>query len=88
MHTASVSGGAVPLNVKLSSAGSKDYDGDSLKYEWTIHRTRWKNSTILIKNQIHPSALDQPGASYMATLTVTSQAGLKNSQVNKNYCRK
>ncbi len=79
--TASVKGGAVPLNVKLSSAGSRDFDGDSLKYEWTI--TADSGKTVKTYNESDPSvSLDQPG-SYMAKLTVTSHAGLKNSQAIK-----
>ncbi len=79
--TANVKGGAVPLNVKLSSAGSKDFDGDSLKYEWTISADSGKTNKTYTESDPAIS-LDQPG-SYTAKLTVTSRAGLKNSQAIK-----
>ncbi len=66
---------------KLSAAGSRDYDGDSLKYEWTV--TADSGKMIKTFNEPDPSVtLDQPG-SYTAKLTVTSKAGLKNSQAIK-----
>jgi cytochrome c len=76
--SASVPGGAVPLKVKLSSAGTKDFDGDSLKYEWKIEADSGK-SPFTFTEPDPTLSLDQPG-SYTATLTVTDPAGAKNSQ--------
>ena len=76
--SASVSGGKVPLSVKLSSAGTKDNDGDSLKYEWKI--TAANGNSPLTYNEPNPTAVfDQPGE-YTATLTVTDPQGAKNNQ--------
>ena len=75
--TANASGGAVPLNVQLSSKGTKDFDGDSLKYQWVIAAAGKSPITF---NEANPSAvLSQPGE-YTATLTVTDPQGAKNSQ--------
>src|SRR5450432_88925 len=63
--SASVPGGAVSLNVKLSSAGTKDFDGDSLKYEWKIEADSGKS--LFTFTEPDPTlSLDQPG-SYTAT---------------------
>ncbi|HEV3251879.1 MAG TPA: PQQ-dependent sugar dehydrogenase, partial [Puia sp.] len=76
--SANKSGGTLPLSVNLSSAGSKDYDGDSLKYEWKIILDSGK--TAFTFNEPNPTLnLDQPGA-YTAILTVTDPSGAKNSQ--------
>ena len=76
--SADKSGGALPLTVKLSSAGTKDYDGDSLKYEWVIAGANGK--TPVTFNDPNPTAsFDQPGE-YTATLTVTDPQGAKNSK--------
>ncbi len=75
---ASISGGKTPLNVQLSSAGTKDADGDSLKYEWTITDAAGKK--VHTYQESNPSAVfDQPGA-FLCTLTVTDPSGAKNSQ--------
>jgi cytochrome c len=74
---ASASGGAVPLTVQLSSKGTKDFDGDSLKYEWVV--TSAGKSTLTYKEANPSAVLNQPGE-YMATLTVTDPQGAKNSQ--------
>ncbi len=76
--SASVTGGTVPLTVQLSSKGTKDADGDSLKYEWKI--TDAGGKTTMTYNTPDPTAvLNQPGA-YTATLTVTDPGGAKNTQ--------
>ena len=36
--SASKTKGAAPLTTQLSSEGSKDYDGDVLKYSWTVKK--------------------------------------------------
>ncbi|MES2276482.1 MAG: PQQ-dependent sugar dehydrogenase [Bacteroidota bacterium] len=70
-------GGTVPLNITLSSAGTKDADGDALKYSWKV-------STAGAQPKIYPSAnpaitLTKPGV-YKATLTVTDARGASNSK--------
>jgi cytochrome c len=76
--SSSAPGGALPLNIQLSSAGTKDYDGDSLKYEWKI--TADSGKSALTFTEPNPTLkLDHPG-SYTAALTVTDPAGAKNSQ--------
>lgn len=76
--SANKSGGTLPLSVNLSSAGTKDYDGDSLKYEWVI--TSGSGKTPVTLNEPNPVAsFDQPGE-YTATLTVSDPSGAKNSQ--------
>lgn len=69
--------GAVPFKTVLSSAGTKDYDGDALKYEWKI---TGKGVPARVLTQANPTVtFDKPGT-YQATLTVTDAKGEKNSQ--------
>ncbi len=76
--TASASGGAVPFKVSLSAEGTKDFDGDSLTYEWKVLPTAGGAQQVF--KEANPSlTLSQPG-SYTATLTVTDPQGAKNSQ--------
>ncbi|HWB28651.1 MAG TPA: PQQ-dependent sugar dehydrogenase [Chitinophagaceae bacterium] len=76
--SSSASGGTVPLTVTLSSAGTKDYDGDSLKYDWSV--TPSAGGAAQTFNTANPSVtLSQPGE-YKATLTVTDPSGAKNSK--------
>jgi cytochrome c len=76
--TASASGGSVPFKVNLSAAGTKDYDGDSLKYEWKV--TSASGGSLQQFTEENPSlTLTQPGV-YTATLTVTDPQGAKNSK--------
>jgi cytochrome c len=76
--SASESGGKVPLTVQLSSLGTKDFDGDSLKYEWIVTDASGKTTHTYMES--NPTAVfDQPGA-FAATLTVTDPRGAKNSQ--------
>ena len=65
--------GALPMQVKLSSAGTMDLDEDSLRYVWTIRRHGDTVLTRLIEP--NPSfTLTQPGA-YTASLTVIDPHG-------------
>ena len=75
--SAAVSGGVVPLTVQLSSKGTKDFDGDSLKYEWVV--TSAGKSSLTYK-EANPSAVINQSGEYLATLTVTDPQGAKNSQ--------
>ncbi len=65
--------GATPLRVTLSSEGTADADGDSLRYEWTI---TGPDGTVLDESSdpSHAYAFDEPGI-YAATLTVTDAQG-------------
>ena len=76
---ASVNGGAVPFTVNLSSAGTKDFDGDSLKYEWKITPGPSGDSNQIIREPNTSLTLTKPGA-YTAQLTVTDPSGAKNSK--------
>ncbi len=70
-------GGSVPFTVNLSSNGTKDADGDTLKYSWKITS---KNGYA--KNIGQPNAkltLSKPGI-YKATLTVSDNKGGVSSQ--------
>ncbi len=79
--SADKSGGILPLTVQLSSAGTKDYDGDSLKYDWVINMDSSK--TMSSFHEPNPTLnLTAPGV-YNATLTVTDPGGAKNSQTIK-----
>jgi cytochrome c len=65
--------GALPLSVRLSSAGTIDLDEDSLRYVWTIRR---RGDTVLTRLiEPNPSlTLTQAGA-YTASLTVIDPHG-------------
>ena len=65
--------GALPMRVKLSSAGTMDLDEDSLRYAWTISRAG--GGTVARLTQPNPSfTFTQPGT-YTASLTVTDTHG-------------
>ena len=73
--TASVdkSTGALPMRVKLSSAGTVDLDEDSLRYVWTISRKG--GGTVARLNTANPSyTFSRPGT-YTASLTATDTHG-------------
>jgi cytochrome c len=65
--------GAVPMLVKLSSAGTMDLDGDSVRYVWTITR---RDGTVLQRlTEANPTfTFTRPGA-YTASLRVTDPQG-------------
>ena len=65
--------GALPMRVKLSSAGTVDLDEDSLRYVWTISR---RGGVALARlTQANPSyTFTRPGT-YTASLTVTDSHG-------------
>ena len=62
--------GREPLPVTLSSAGSKDYEGDALRYEWRLH----PGDKLLAKGAEASAALDQVG-NYVVELIVTDDQG-------------
>lgn len=76
--TANASGGAVPFKLNLSSAGTKDADGDSLKYEWKVVSANGGSPQVFNEHDASLT-LSQPGT-YTATLTVTDPHGAKNSK--------
>lgn len=73
-----VSGGTSPLKVKLSSAGTKDYDGDKLQYEWKVAPAT--GGTVQTFSEANPTVTLSKAGVYNATLTVTDPAGAKNSK--------
>ncbi|WP_423147937.1 PQQ-dependent sugar dehydrogenase [Rubrolithibacter danxiaensis] len=75
--TASKSAGAVPLKTQLSAEGTKDYDGDALKYEWKVTS---KGSAPRIFKEANPTVTFSKPGIYKATLTVTDPSGAKNSK--------
>ncbi|MCY7351471.1 MAG: PQQ-dependent sugar dehydrogenase [Cytophagaceae bacterium] len=78
--SASKRGGAIPLRVTLTSAGTKDYDGDALTYEWKVTTPGSAPRTFRTAN---PVVTFDKAAVYTATLTVTDAKGAKNSQAIK-----
>ncbi len=69
--------GALPLKVKLSSEGTKDFDGDKLTYEWKITSAA---GTLQTFKEANPSVTLAKAGEYKATLTVTDPKGEKSSQ--------
>jgi len=62
--------GREPLTVQLSSAGSKDLDGDPMTYEWRLHP-----GNKLISTEANPTVkVEQPG-NYVVELDVTDDHG-------------
>ena len=71
--SAEPSTGAIPLQVRLSSSGSKDFDGDDLDYSWIIKSAA--GGEVQSYSQPNPVAiLRQPGR-YEAVLRVRDPAG-------------
>ncbi|NOS72404.1 MAG: carbohydrate-binding protein, partial [Verrucomicrobia bacterium] len=68
--SASPNSGREPLTVSLSSAGSKDHEGDSLSYEWRLHP-----ANKLISTEANPRfTVEQPG-NYSVELQVNDGRG-------------
>jgi cytochrome c len=76
--SSNVTGGSVPLKVNLSSAGTKDYDGDKLDYEWAVKDAMGKTIQTL-KDSNTNLTLDKTGV-YNILLTVKDPSGAKNSK--------
>ena len=75
MTSASKKVGAAPMKVNFSSAGTLDYDGDAMKYEWNFGKG-FPKSTLP-----NPAfTFTKPGL-YKTTLKVTDKAG-KSSESN------
>ena len=69
--------GALPMRVKLSSAGTLDLDEDSLRYAWTISRRG--GAVLQTLTEPNPSFTFTRAGSYTASLTVTDTHGAKSS---------
>lgn len=70
-------GGTVPFKANLSSEGTKDFDGDALKYSWKITGVGVAPRTFATANPV--VSFDKSGV-YTASLTVTDSKGASNSQ--------
>lgn len=70
-------GGAVPFNLKLSSKGTFDADGDILKYTWKITSKNGFSKTV---NTPEANLTLSKIGVYKATLTVNDGKGASNSQ--------
>jgi cytochrome c len=69
--------GALPMRVRLSSAGTMDLDEDSLRYVWTISRRG--GAVVQRLNEPNPSfTFSRPGA-YTASLMVTDAQGARST---------
>ncbi|MGV3560544.1 PQQ-dependent sugar dehydrogenase [Larkinella arboricola] len=77
---ASKKGGKVPFQITLSSEGTRDFDGDALKYVWKVAAPGVAARTFTTANPT--VSFDKPGV-YTATLTVTDPKGASNSQAVK-----
>ncbi|MEX2639052.1 MAG: PQQ-dependent sugar dehydrogenase [Balneolales bacterium] len=65
--------GAVPLGVQLSSLGTVDYDGDELRYEWTL--TSLAGEEVGRFTQPHPEVVFEEAGKYDVELTVRDRHG-------------
>jgi cytochrome c len=75
--TANRLGGATPFDLKLTSKGTKDADGDPLKYSWKITSTNGFTKTINASDA--NLTLNNEGI-YKVTLTVNDLKGGINTQ--------
>ncbi|MCP9237788.1 PQQ-dependent sugar dehydrogenase [Lewinella sp. JB7] len=76
--TAEPLAGALPLNVRFSSAGTEDYDGDDLQFVWEI--TGANDFSQTLRGESPELTLSEAGT-YAVELTVTDAAGNTNSTV-------
>lgn len=76
--SASQTAGAVPFKVTLSSAGTKDADGDALTYQWNVFAKGSSQPTVL--DGPNPSFTFQKPGQYKAVLTVTDDKGLSDAR--------
>ncbi|GAB3696903.1 hypothetical protein GCM10027592_20550 [Spirosoma flavus] len=75
--SASTTGGTVPFQATLSADGTKDYDGDALKYQWKIASP---GAAPRVFNTANPNVPFAKAGVYTATLTVTDPQGASNSK--------
>ncbi len=75
--TSSKDGGVPPFEVTLSSAGTRDNDGDALKYRWEVFGP---TGAPRVFEQANPVVkFEQPGP-HVARLTVTDPSGASDSK--------
>jgi cytochrome c len=77
LASANKTGGVPPFDVALSSAGSKDYDGDPLKYRWEVFGP---SGAPRIFEEPSPSVKFTDAGAYVARLTVTDPSGASDSK--------
>ena len=70
-------GGAIPFNVNLTSAGTKDADGDTLQYSWKVISKNGYTKTI---NEPNAKLTFAKAGVYKATLTVKDSKGAVSTQ--------
>ena len=66
--------GREPLTVSLSSAGSKDHEGDALKYEW-----RLQPGGPVVSTEANPQVTIQEPGNYIAELRVLDSQGASST---------
>ena len=75
--SADKAGGIAPVPITLSAAGSIDYDGDALRYEWRV-QPEAGGATRTFRTANPRVSFDRNGT-YIATLFVTDAAGAEDS---------
>ncbi|HCN84244.1 MAG TPA: PKD domain-containing protein [Sphingobacteriaceae bacterium] len=75
--SADKTGGTVPFKITLSSEGTKDFDGDALKYQWKVTSPGTPAQLFTTKN---PTVSFNKTGVYNATLIVTDPKGSSNSK--------
>ncbi|HYN09414.1 MAG TPA: PQQ-dependent sugar dehydrogenase [Vicinamibacterales bacterium] len=70
-------GGPVPFRATLSTAGTKDFDGDALTYVWSIEPESGGAPRVFRRPEV-TVPFDRAGV-YFATLTVTDTHGAEDS---------
>ena len=75
--SADKAGGIAPVPITLSAAGSIDYDGDKLSYEWRVQPAAG-GATRTFRTASPRVSFDRNGT-YIATLFVTDAAGATDS---------
>ena len=78
MAASDKTGGVSPLQVTLSAAGSKDYDGDPLTYAWTVQPTTGAGGVRRF-NGMNPRVSFDRAGTFEATVVVTDSGGAKDS---------
>lgn len=73
---ASKTSGALPFKTQLLSNGTKDYDGDALKYEWKVVG----GGQTKILREANPALTLTKAGTYKVSLTVTDAQGAKASK--------
>ena len=75
--SADKAGGIAPVPITLSAAGSIDYDGDKLSYEWRVQPAAGGASRTF--RTANPRVSFDRNGTYVATLFVTDAAGAMDS---------